>query len=140
MTKEQIEQKALGLFPVREKLNNKATGGYDPNLPRRKAYIQGAIETLEELWKDAQGDDLPEIDREVIVLVNYSAQMNVHDEEYPTFRVEFGHRPNPDGWDGKSIDTNEVTHYTPKTYGKGGWNIPDVVLWLDLYIPKLEED
>ena len=87
-------------------------------------------------WKDAQGDDLPEIDREVIVLVKYSTQRNIHDKEYPTYRVGFGHRPNPDGWNGKNIDTNEVTHYTPKLYDKGGWNAPDIAYWLDVELPK----
>ena len=87
-------------------------------------------------WKDAQGDDLPEIDREVIVLVKYNTQRNIHDEEYPTYRVGFGHRPNPYGWDGKNIDTNEVIHYTPKLYDKGGWNQPNVRFWLDVVLPK----
>ena len=87
-------------------------------------------------WKDAQGDDLPEYDREVVVLIKYSTQRNIHDEEYPTYRVGFGHRPNPDGWDGKNIDTNEVTHYTPKLYDKGGWNAPDIAYWLDIELPK----
>lgn len=58
------------------------------------------------------------------------------DEEYPTYRVGFGHRPNPDGWDGKDIDTNEVTHYTPKLYDKGGWNAPNIAYWLDIELPK----
>ena len=70
MTKEQIEQLALHHFPVRHKHNKKGTGEYDPNYPRRKAYILGASETLQGLWKDAQGDDLPDIDREVIVLLD----------------------------------------------------------------------
>lgn len=89
-------------------------------------------------WKDAQGDDLPEIDREVVVLIKYDAQRNIHDEEYPTYRVGFGHRPNPNGWDGKNIDTNEVTHYTPKLYDKGGWNAPNIVYWLDTKLPYEE--
>jgi hypothetical protein len=91
---------------------------------------------LDSLWKPADGDDLPEYDREVIVLINYNAQLNIHDEEYPTYRVGFGHRPNPDGWDGKNIDTNEVTHYTPKLYDKGGWNAPYIAYWLDVKLPK----
>jgi hypothetical protein len=93
-------------------------------------------EMMKNIWKPADGDDLPEYDREVIVLINYDAQLNIHDEEYPTYRVGFGHRPNPNGWDGKNIDTNEVAHYTPKTYDKGGWNIPDVKYWLDVELPK----
>ena len=92
--------------------------------------------TEKNLWKPADGDDLPEVDREVIVLIEYNAQRNIHDDEYPTYRVGFGHRPNPDGWDGKNIDTNEVTHYTPKLYNKGGWNAPDIVYWLDVELPK----
>lgn len=87
-------------------------------------------------WKPADGDDLPEYDREVIVLVKYSTQRNIHDKEYSTYRVGFGHRPNPNGWDGKNIDTNEVTHYTPKLYDKGGWNAPDITYWLDVRLPK----
>ena len=68
-------------------------------------------------WKDAQGDDLPEIDMEVIALLDNG-------------KVVFAHRP-PEYWDGKDIVTGKVTRYYPKTYGKGGWNIPDVKWWLD---------
>ena len=78
------------------------------------------------LWKPADGDDLPEIDREVIVLLSNN-------------KVCYALRPNPDGWDGRNILTGEVDHYTPKTYDKGGWNIPDVKWWLDLDLPKTEE-
>ena len=84
-------------------------------------------------WKDAQGDDLPEIGREVVAF----------QEIFPTnvdvpslFKIVVAHRPNPEGYDGKSIATGEVEHYTPKTYGKGGWNIPDVRFWLDCSMPK----
>ena len=77
-------------------------------------------------WKDAQGDDLPEIDREVVALLNNG-------------KIVFAHRPDPKGWDAKSIITEKVEHYTPDTYGKGGWNIPDVKWWLDCSIPKDEE-
>ena len=138
MPQEQIKQLALHHFPVRHKHNKKGTGEYDPNYPRRKAYILGASETLQGLWKDAQGDDLPEIDREVIVLINYDAPSNVpHGEGYSTYKVGFGHRPNPDGWDGKNLDTGEITHYEPKLYDKGGWNAPDIAYWLDLELPEV---
>jgi hypothetical protein len=73
-------------------------------------------------WKDAQGDDLPEIDREVIALLDNG-------------KVVFAHRP-PEFWDGKNIITGKVTRNYPKTYGKGGWNIPDVKYWLDVELPK----
>jgi hypothetical protein len=91
---------------------------------------------IEHLWKSADGDDLPEYDREVIVLIKYDAQLNIYDEEYPTYGVGFGHRPDPKGWDGKSVTTGKVEHYTPKTYDKGGWNIPNIVYWLDVKLPK----
>lgn len=83
------------------------------------------------LWKDAQGEDLPEIDREVIVLY----------QKYPLegneYAVGFGHRPK-EYWDGKNIVTGEVTRYYPKRYDKGGWNSPNIKWWLDLELPKKE--
>lgn len=102
----------------------------------KAAFKAGAKWQKTNLWKPADGDDLPIIDREVVVLIKYNTQRNINDEEYPTYIVGFGHRPNPDGWDGKNIDTNEVTHYTPKLYDKGGWNAPDIVYWLDIELPK----
>ena len=85
------------------------------------------------LWKPADGDDLPEIDREVVVFTqNFPDDAGI-------MKVAIAHRPNPNGWDGRSILTGEVDHYTPKTYDKGGWNIPDVKWWLDLDLPKTEE-
>lgn len=81
------------------------------------------------LWKPADGDDLPDIDREVIVLYQpYPCEGN-------EYAVSFAHRPNPDGWDGKNLLTDEIEHYTLETYDKGGWNIPDVKFWLDLELP-----
>ena len=100
-------------------------------------FKAGALWQKEHLWKSADGDDLPEIDREVVAF----------QETFPTdvdapslFKIVIAHRPNPKGYDGKSIATGKVEHYTPKTYDKGGWNISNVVLWLDLNIPNLEED
>ena len=102
--------------------------GYDLN--RYGGFIAGAQWQKENLWRDAQGDDLPDIDREVIVLT----------QPYPLgeneYTVSFAHRPNPNGWDGKSITTGNIEHYTPKTYDKGGWNIPNVKYWLDVELPK----
>lgn len=97
------------------------------------ALIQKATRNtceIESLWKEAQGDDLPDIDREVIVLLQDDPDDNIH------MKVAIGHRPNPKGWDGKSLLTGEVTHYDVKTYDKGGWNQPNVVYWLDLNLPK----
>ena len=86
-----------------------------------------------DLWKPADGDVLPEIDREVVVFTqNFPNDAGI-------MKVAIAHRPNPNGWDGRNILTGEVDHYTPKTYDKGGWNIPDVKWWLDLDLPNMEE-
>ena len=86
-------------------------------------------------WHDAHGDHLPELDREVIVLIQDY-------EDDPThLRVSFGHRPNPKGWTGKSLSTGKIEHYTPKTFGKGGWNLDKIKYWLDVELPiKYEEE
>jgi hypothetical protein len=81
---------------------------------------------MKNIWKPADGDDLPEIDREVIALLDNG-------------KVVFAHRP-PEYWDGKNIITGKVTRNYPKTYDKGGWNIPNVKWWLDVYkLPNVEE-
>ena len=89
------------------------------------------------LWKPADGDDLPKIDREVVALRGLKDPTAT--DCLCGYEIVFAHRPNPDEWDGRSILTGEVDHYTPKTYDKGGWNIPDVKWWLDLDLPKMEE-
>lgn len=97
------------------------------------AIKEGAKWQKEHLWKSADGDDLPDYEREVVAF----------QETFPTdvdvpslFKIVIAHRPNPNGWDGKSITTGNAEHYTPKTYDKGGWNIPDVKFWLDVELPK----
>jgi len=80
------------------------------------------VERTVKNWKDAQGDDLPEIDREVVALLDNG-------------KVVFAHRP-PEYWDGKNIITGKVTRNYPKTYDKGGWNIPNIKYWLDCLMPK----
>jgi len=97
-------------------------------------FIEGAQWQKEHLWKSADGNDLPEFEREVVVFT----------QDFPNdagiMKVDIAHRPDPKGWDGKSIATGKIEHYTPKTYGTGGWSIPDVIIWLDVDISKLEED
>lgn len=88
----------------------------------QKLYKDGARWQKENLWKPADGDDLPEIDREVVALLDNG-------------KVVFAHRP-PKYWDGKNIVTGRVTRHYPKTYDKGGWNIPNVKYWLDVELPK----
>jgi hypothetical protein len=94
------------------------------------SFKAGAKWQKENLWKPADGENLPDIDREVIVFTqNFPDDAGI-------MRVAIAHRPDPKGWYGKSITTGKIEHYTPKTYGKGGWNIPDVKWWLDCLMPK----
>ena len=110
----------------------------DPNVTINPSGFDKIKENLlssakEGLWHDAQGDDLPPIDKEVIVLCN---------DNFGGYKVCFGHRPNPDGYYGKNLTTGEEVHkyrYEVETYGKGKWNIPDVRWWLDIELPNLEE-
>ena len=88
----------------------------------KQGVMDGAKWQKQHLWKPADGDDLPIIDREVIALLDNG-------------KVVFAHRP-PEFWDGKDIVTGKVTRNYPKTYDKGGWNIPDVKWWLDCLMPK----
>lgn len=87
----------------------------------------------EHLWKPADGNDLPDIDREVIVLYQ------PYPLENSEYAVIFAHRP-PEYWDGRNMATGEVTRYYPERYDKGGWNIPDVKFWLDCELPKTMEE
>jgi hypothetical protein len=83
-----------------------------------KEFIQDLLDAMGKgLWHDAVSDDLPPIDEKVIVL---------------DFRgkISFAHRPNPDGFDGKSIATGKIEHYGVVIHGKGGWNIPNVRWWM----------
>ena len=97
-----------------------------------RAFKAGAEWMQSNLWKSSDGDYLPEIDKDVIVLCQpYPLEGN----EYV---VSFAHRPNPNGWDGRNILTGEVEHFVPKTYGKGGWSMPDVKIWLDAPLPFKE--
>lgn len=95
----------------------------------RDAYECGA-EEMERLidnsmwWKSADGDELPDIDREVIALTADG-------------KVVFAHRP-VESWTGKNLETVEVTTYYPKRYDAGGWNQPDVKWWLDIQIPNID--
>jgi len=100
---------------------------------KKNAFKAGAKWKVHHLWKPADGDELPEIDREVVAF----------QETFPTdvdvpslLKIVIAHRPNPNGWYGKSVTTGKIEHYTPKTYDKGGWNIPNVKWWLDCDLPN----
>ena len=75
------------------------------------------------IWHPAQGDYLPPIDKEVIVLLDNG-------------KVCFAHRP-VESYTGISIiNHSEMEEYYPERYGKGGWSIPDVEWWLDADMPQ----
>lgn len=104
----------------------------DVNVGKRIYFMEGYKQAEKELGWHSVKESLPPIDEEVIVLtddINGKIVSNTH-------KISYGHRPNPDGWDAKSIVTGKVTHYVPKTYD--GWNIPGVTHWM--YLPKLEEE
>lgn len=100
----------------------------------KQGVIDGAKWQKNHLWKPADGNDLPEIDREIIALEGIVDQTAT--DSICGYKVVFAHRPASEGYDGRSLTTGEVEHYTPKTYGKGGWNIPNIVYWLDVELPK----
>ncbi len=68
-------------------------------------------------WVNAQGDNVPEYGREVIVIGRDG-------------KVFYGHRPDP-----KEVTMVEGKPYHAKTYDKNGWNWPDIALWLDVEVP-----
>lgn len=95
---------------------------------KRRKWIEGAMWSDAhpvDLWKDAQGDNLPAYDREVVVLI----QDCPDDDEH--LRVAFGHRPNPNGW-----LTKEGERLYAMTYDKGGWNGKNIRYWLDVKLPN----
>lgn len=81
-------------------------------------YIQGwkAADSHPQ-WHDAQGENVPEYGREVIVIGRDG-------------KIFYGHRPDP-----KEVTMVEGKPYHAKTYDKNGWNWPDIALWLDVEIP-----
>ena len=82
------------------------------------ASIDMAEWVLNNLWKPADGEDLPEVGREVVVFTqNFPDDAGI-------MKVGIAYRPDP------------KEHYIPKTYGNSGWNIPDVKFWLDVELPK----
>lgn len=91
----------------------------------REDEMEYAAFLLNNLWKPADDNELPEINREVIVLLSNN-------------KVCYAHRPQ-EFWDGKNIATGEITRHYPKRYDKGNWNIPDVKWWLDLDLPKTDK-
>lgn len=99
----------------------------------RNAFIQGYEQAEKDLGWHSVKESLPPINEEVIVLTD---DINGKIIIPNAHKICYGHRLNPDGWDGKNIDTGEIKHYDVVTYD--GWNIPGVTHWM--YYPKLEEE
>ena len=114
--------------PVSEDLE-KAAEEWDESLYRSDAFKAGAQWQKNHFWKSADGNDLPEYDREVIAILDY---------DFGHYKVVYAHRPNPNGWNGTNIDTEEKEHFEPEIYDKGGWNQPHVLYWLDAKLPYEE--
>lgn len=136
ITEEQIKFAAFEAFPENISHSTISDVMYDYNAEHRRIWLAGAdwaFKNLQDFWVDAHGKNLPEYDEEVIVLIQ-----DWDDEDYT--RVAFGHRPNPKGWTGKSLSTGKIEHFTPKTFGKGGWNLANIKYWLNVKLPKNLKD
>lgn len=96
-----------------------------------RAFKAGAEWMQSNLWHPADGDDLPELEREVVVFTQ---------KEGLSPKVGIAHRPDPKGWYGTSISTGKTEHFEPMLYGKGGWSLPDVKIWLDCKMPFKENE
>lgn len=98
------------------------------------ANILTFLDTLEikeignNLWKSANSNDLPEINKEVIALI----------EAFGHYKVTFAHRVDENAEVHTSIDGKPLVLH-PMRYDKGGWNQNSVKWWLDLELPKIEE-
>ena len=95
----------------------------------KHAFMSGAFEMRQlinnsTLWKAGDGPELPDIDREVIVLTKDN-------------KVAFAHRP-PEFWDRKDVHTGKVRRCYLQRYGIGQWNIPDIAFWLNYELPSEE--
>ena len=112
------EKAALKAYPKSEGIRELK------GLSARPIFIQGYEQAEKELGWHSVDECLPEIDEEVIVLTN-----QMHGKELDTARVIcFAHRPEPSGWDGRSLSSGKVEHFDVETYN--GWNIPGVKFWM----------
>lgn len=79
-------------------------------------FIYGAKWADDNVWKKADGDDLPDFEEEVIALVKVKTG----------YKVVFAHRPNPEG--------------DAQTFEKGGWNQPDIEYWQKVKLPNFDDN
>ena len=125
MTKEELLGNAIYWFKViTEDLAHITTGNLLDNIASIKGKAIRASEFLEKHnsdspWKPANGVDLPEYDREVVVFTYDLTDVSI-------LRVSIALRPDPREKDAGCIQ---------ETYDNG-WNIPGVRYWLDVDLPK----
>lgn len=125
MTKEELLGNAIYWFKViTEDLAHITTGNLMHNIASIKGKAIRASEFLEKHgsdspWKPADGVDLPEYDREVVVFTHDLTNVSI-------LRVSIALRPDPREKDAGCIQ---------ETYDNG-WNIPGVRYWLDVDLPK----
>jgi DNA-directed RNA polymerase specialized sigma subunit len=107
--------------PVSEELEDAANNALERILDKYglvgtgsclEMFKLGAQWQKEHLWKSADGKELPEIDRDIICLLDCG-------------KVIKAHRP-----------SKKDNLYVPEPYGKGGWNYPNIKYWLDAELPK----
>ena len=122
------EEKAMEVYPV---LFSERNGYPSPMPDRRNAFVKGYELAEKDLGWHSVDESLPPIDEEVIVLTD-----EMHGKKLSSAcHISYGHRPNPEGWDGKDIFTGKVTLHDVVTYD--GWNIPGVKYWMSC--PKIPE-
>lgn len=127
MTKEELLGNAIYWFKaITEDLAHVTTGNLSSNITSIKGKAIRAYEFLEKHssdspWKPADGVDLPEYDREVVVFTRDLTNVSI-------LRVSIALRPDPREWKRDASCIQE-------TYDNG-WNIPGVKYWLDIDLPK----
>lgn len=126
------EERGLEALPPRWRKTKDGKGRVDSALPVRKFYIRAYEQAEKDLGWHSVEECLPEINEEVIALTN-----QMHGKELDTARVIcFAHRPDPNGWDGRSLSTGKVEHFDVETYD--GWNILGVKFWMPM--PKIPNE
>ena len=85
-------------------------------LPVMKRLMDGSRMRKNNTWHNAHGKKLPKIGREVIVLIQSSDE---------SLKVDIGYRPNPK---------------LQNVFGLGKWNKSDVKYWLDVELPKGDDE
>ena len=128
----EIFKDGIELFGRRDKNNNLVIHPETMVGILRNAAQRGYELAEKDLGWHSVDESLPPIDEEVIVLTD-----EMHGKKLSSAcHISYGHRPNPEGWDGKDIFTGKVTHHDVVTYD--GWNIPGVKYWMPS--PKIPEE